>query len=279
MTSWIHVSRRKSEEEKEKSYLFQTEEGETAAQFTSYLYAQMFSKNNGRILNVYDKSSLISANFELIRSTFADVSGVQTADSILPTAIGVGTKHQVRLLPYLSGVGLDAIRSAAATVLQWKPAMLQEIEGTIKMAKIPTEYDFCVHLRGQPSNLMTNSRPVSVATYVQAANDAVKSLKLGRPPVIFVLSEGGALFEDFKKRVDVTWKLHNLGALSIFDTRRPSPRTRMLQYTQYLTELYVAQRCPLIISSLSSPTGRFLYLTCESVAQFRGLDTNMMTFY
>ena len=279
MTSWIRTARKKPDEEKEKSYLFQTEEGETAAQFTAYLYAQMFAKNNGRILNVYDKSSLISANFELIRSTFADVSGVETADSIVPTAIGVGIKHQVRLLPYLSGVGLDAIRSAAVTVLDWKPSMLQEIEGAIKTSRIPTEYDFCVHLRGQPSNLMTSSRPVSVTTYVQAANDAVKTLKLGRPPVIFVMSESGALFEDFKKRVDVTWKLHNLGALSIFDTRRPGPRTRMLQYVQYVTELYLAQRCPLIISSLGSPTGRFLYLTCESVAQFKGLDTNMMTFY
>ena len=279
MTSWIRTTRKKPDEEKEKSYLFQTEDGDVATQFTSYLYAQMFAKNNGRLLNLYDKSSLISANFELIRSTFADVSGVVSIDSIIPTAIAIGLRQQVRVLPYLSGVGLDAIRSAAATVLEWKPSMLRDIEATIKTSRIPTEYDFCVHLRSQPSNLMTNSKPISVTTYVQAANEAVKTLKLGRPPVIFVLSESGALFEDFKKRVDMTWKLHNLGAVSIFDTRRPSARTRMLQYTQYITELYVAQRCPIIISSLSSPTGRFLYLTCESVAQFRGLDTNMMTFY
>ena len=48
-------------------------------------------------------------------------------------------------------------------------------------------------------------------------------------------------------------------------------------YIQFLTELTIMQKIPALVCSLSSNVGRFLYTTCDSINNFKSLDTPRYT--
>lgn len=275
MTSWIRVDRKKADT-KERPYYFQTDEAEIGQQFTSYAYAVMVAQANQRELNVYDMSNPVSVNFKMLESTFVDLSGVSYVDTALPLSTSLGARNQGRTVPYLSSLKVDALRASVQPILEWKGGALKEIEAILKAVRLPTSFDICVHLRNQPGNSILGSRTVGVTAYAQAAKEQVAAMKLKQPPNVFVISEAPLLLDEFRKRIDPSWKIFTLPTPA--ETLRPTPRTRQLQFNNYMAELYVAQRCPVIVSTLNSPTGRFLFLTSDKV-EFIGLDTTTMTYY
>jgi hypothetical protein len=268
MTSWIRVDRRKPED-KERSYYFQTDDLDIAQQFTSYAYSVMLAQSNGRPLSVYDRSNPIALNYEMIHKTFRDISGVSFVDTALPASISLGSKNSGRILPYITGIPVSALKSKARSILQWSPAVQQEVALLKTLGQFPAKLDVCVHLRNQPSNSTLGSRVVTVQNYIQALEQRFKgSTTLS----VFVIAESPLLLDEFRRRVNSAWNLFSISPQT--ETSRPTAKVRIQLFQNYLAELAIAQTCPLIVSTLTSPTGRFLYLTSNETTNFVSLDTN-----
>lgn len=275
MTSWIRVSHKKTEE-KERPFFFQTDEGDIPLQFTNYLYAYMYARNQGRPLTVYDSSNSISANYSLLKSTFQDVDGVTFVDSVIPSATALGPKQQGRLIPFLTGLSVDQLRAASSHLFQWNTPMKAEIFTAMEAAKLPSQIDACIHLRPLAASTARGVPQVNMATYLSAVRQTLKGTT-NKAPALFVIAESPAYLEEFRKGADPSWKIYSLASRS-FDINRPTTRSRVQQYVQFLAEINVALNSTVILSTLSSPVGRFLFLM-STTEQFKSLDTAVLTFY
>jgi len=260
MTSWLHVPRVGKEGPKERPLFFQTTGATYAGDFLGYLYAKMYAGE--RSLSVYDRSSQISSTYGIIEKTFEKAPNVVFVDSVLPSSITLSGPSN-RLIEFLVSVKSDDMIEGATAAWRWTPAMLETIEATIKADGLGGPFDIGVHL----------TKEVFASTYVVAVKKLTEVL--GDSVNIFVLADAPELIDEFKKRAYKSWKITHSPVAP--ELRRPSSRAAIQAYTNQMAGLHIMRSLPIVVSALSNPTGKFLFLSNRKA--FKSLDTNTFTFF
>jgi hypothetical protein len=252
MTSWLQVPRAKKGEPAPRPLFFQAANTSYTADFLGYFYAKLFASRADKELNVYDTA--ISPGYSLIKNSF-EHERVNFVDSIPPSSISL-SGQQNRLLEFLVSLKADDFHKGAEEFLQWNASITNTIQETIQANDVEGPFDFGVHL----------ARNVPISLYISA-------LKQAKVTSIFVLADTPDLLSEFRRRAEKSWNIVDIPPI----TGRPTGRTALQTYTNFVSNLYVLQRVPKVISVLSSPVGKFLFLTNR--AAFQSLDTNTFTFF
>lgn len=248
MTSWLQVPRAKKGEPAPRPLFFQAANTSYTADFLGYFYAKLFASRANKELHVYDTQ--ISPGYGLIQNSF-EYEGVTFVDSIPPSSISL-SGQQNRLLEFLVSLKADDFHKGAEEFLQWSASMLKTIEAN----DVEGPFDVGVHL----------ARNVPISLYISA-------VKQTKATSIFVLADTPDLLNEFRRRADKSWSIVDIPPI----TGRPTGRSGLSTYTNFASSLYVLQHVPKVISVLSSPVGKFLFLTNR--AAFQSLDTNTFTFF
>lgn len=248
MTSWLQVPRAKKGEPAPRPLFFQAANTSYTADFLGYFYAKLFASRANKELHVYDTQ--ISPGYGLIQNSF-EYEGVTFVDSIPPSSISL-SGQQNRLLEFLVSLKADDFHKGAQEFLQWNASMLKTIEAN----DVEGPFDVGVHL----------ARNVPISLYISAVKQA-------KATSIFLLADTPDLLNEFRRRADKSWSIVDIPPI----TGRPTGRSGLSTYTNFASSLYVLQRVPKVISVLSSPVGKFLFLTNR--AAFQSLDTNTFTFF
>ena len=248
MTSWLQVPRAKKGEPAPRPLFFQAANTSYTADFLGYFYAKLFASRANKELHVYDTQ--ISPGYGLIQNSF-EHEGVTFVDSIPPSSISL-SGQQNRLLEFLVSLKANDFHKGAEEFLQWNASMLK----TIQANDVEGPFDVGIHL----------ARNVPVSLYISAVKQA-------KATSIFVLADTPDLLSEFRRRADKSWSIVDIPPIA----GRPTGRSGLPTYTNFASSLYVLQRVPKVISVLSSPVGKFLFLTNRTA--FQSLDTNTFTFF
>ena len=259
MTSWLKVPRAKKGEPAPRPLFFQATNTNYTTDFLGYFYAKMFASKANKELHVYDTP--ISPGYGLIQNTF-EHEEVNFVDSILPSSISL-SGQQNRLLEFLVSLKSNDFHQGAQEFLRWNPSMLNTFQETIRLNDLesPASFHVGVHL----------ARNIPISLYISAIKQGIS--KQGECS-IFVMADSPDLLSEFRRRADKSWSIVDIPPPV---SGRPGTRGALQTYTNFLTGLYVLQQAPKVISALSSPVGKFLFLTNRST--FNSLDTNTFTFF
>ena len=280
MTSWIRARPLpRPETPLERPFLFETTEAGLCANFNQFLYAYAYANQEGKPLTVYDVQNCISPSFPLIKSTFADMSGVTFADSMVPSAISLkrGTKvmETVRTLP------LDSLRATAQKIFKWSPQLIPIIKDIFDKAKLPAAFDLGIHIRAGDKITTREMAAISIDKYLAATKKYQTDAGLDELH-IFIMTDTIPLRTAFIKKAEPSWTIHYL------PTPLPQPeghnqaafnnsprRIKTTAYNYFMAELVIMQSIPDILCTLSSNVGRFLYYTVEHSDGIMSLDAKM----
>lgn len=262
MTSWLQVPRGKRGETKDRPLFYQITGPTYTTDFIGYVYAKMYADKFEKPLHVYDKTSQLPITNGIIENTFEKGFNVVYEDHVLPSSILL-SGQQNRVLEFLLSVPATNIHDAAAELWRWNPAMIKTIEANIKTFALEGPFDIGIHL----------TKEVFASTYVSA----IKKLSgaIGESPSIFIHADSPDLIDAFKRRIPKTWKITH--APVPIELKRIPSQAALQAYHNLMTGLYILQSAPIILSALSNPTGKFLYLTSKD--SFKSLDTNTYTFF
>jgi len=281
MTSWLTIPPKKLVDQ-EKSFLFETFDSDAWTNFTQYLYAYIYAGAEGRSLQVYDRSNNISFRMPLIQNTFSDASGVSYKDSMPPTASNTA-KFLPRILAHIRSLPVESVRKTAKQIFQWNPTLIGSIRESISKVSLPGEMDLGINLRSNSTLSPNELRAASVDEIVRAAKKfqvASKKANLN----IFVMKDSALKFAELTKKADPTWTIYTLpmpvqsDSQIVRQTARNAERDRLATYTYEMAELFLMQNIPDIICSLSTSTGRFLYLTVEHPERIVSLGAPKFTY-
>jgi len=266
MTSWLTIPPKKLVDQ-EKSFLFETFDSDAWTNFTQFLYAHIYAGAEGRTLQVYDRSNNISFRIPLIQNTFSDISGVTYKDTMPSTASNTA-KVLPRILSHVMSLPLETVRQRAKQIFQWSPTLITSIRESISKVSLPGEMDLGINLRSNRTLSPNELRAASVDEIVRAAKKfqvASKKSNLN----IFVMKDNILKFTELTKKADPSWALYTLpmpihpDSQIVRQTARNAERDRIASYVYEMAELFLMQNIPDMISSLSTSTGRFLYLTVD----------------
>jgi hypothetical protein len=232
-----------------------------AADFLGYFYAKMFASKANKELHVYDIYTPISSGYGIIQKTF-EYENVSFVDSILPSSISL-SGQQNRLLEFLVSLKPDDFHQGAQEFLRWNASMLDTFQEIIRLNNLesPASFDAGVHL----------ARNIPISLYISAIKQGIS--KKGECSM-FVMADSPDLLSEFRRRADKSWNIVDIPPPV---TGRTGGRGALQTYTNFLTGLYILQQAPVVFSMLSSPVGKFLFLTNPTT--FNSLDTNTFTFF
>lgn len=273
MTSWIRVPfKKKVEEPNVRPYFFRTESAEFCSQFNQYFYAQAFAASQGRPLIVYDQANPISVNFAMIKETFEDASGTTFTDTMIPNATTLVQGDRARVAPYINGLTREALRSRAATALEFKTEVLYEIGQVRLQNNVPEDIDVGLHIK--PLNLRNGE---SIQAYVEAVREVERRLKKDTLS-IFIVAEDEVL-QRFLAAAPQHWSISAIHpstpAINGFSYRtfeRQPARQKTVAYMEFLASLQTLQTAANVITSLSTDVGKFIFLTNQTMQYFRSMD-------
>lgn len=267
MTSWIRQPRPVGARE-ELDVVFQTGLGGFCSQFNQYLYHVQYSRRLGKTLFLKDTPNCLSADYTLIRSTFQDISGVKYVETLPAKA----PTQDMKVFDAISRTPRETLRAAAQEVLRWRPELEAQIQTILSAANLPTKYDLGLHIRSG------DKKPVPLDRYLRAidqhaAGARAKSLN------VFIACDNSTILKEFQARTKGS--PHNFVVIggdhpagghiqSVFNAK--SFDDKFNDAMVFFTELYILQKCPAIVCTLSSSVGKFLYLTAASVRAFKSLD-------
>ena len=283
MTSWIRARPLpRSETPLARPLLFETNEQGLCANFNQFLYAYAYSalQDGERPLTVYDMQNSISPSFPLIKSTFADISGVVYVDSMVPSAISL-KRIQPRVMETVGGLSLGMLRATAQKIFKWNAQLTPIAKEILDKASLPAAFDLGIHIRAGDKITTREMASISIDKYIAATKKYQTDAGLDEL-FIFMMTDTIPLRAAFIKKADPSWKIHYL------PTPLPQPdghvqsafnnsprRMKVAAYNYFMTELIVMQSIPDILCTLSSNVGRFLYYTVEHDEGIMSLDTKM----
>jgi hypothetical protein len=281
MTSWVRARPLpRSEVPTERPLLFETNEQGLCANFNQFLYAYAYAESEKKSLSVYDMQNSISPSFPLIKSTFADISGVTYIDSMLPSAISL-RRNISRVMDVAKGIPLATLRTTAQRIFQWNPQLTPIVKEIFDKAKLPGAFDLGIHIRAGDKITTREMASISIDRYIAATKKYQTDSALDELH-IFIMTDTIPLRAAFIKKADPSWTIYYL------PTQLPQPdghsevgfngsprRLKILAYNYFMAELIVMQSIPDILCTLSSNVGRFLYYTVEHEEGIMSLDAKM----
>jgi hypothetical protein len=236
----------------------------------------MFGAMNTRALYVYDKSNPISTSYALLQETFEPVQGINYVSEMMAGVTVLTGSSDPRYAGFLTQIPKNALQSNANSILRWNSATLNSIMNIISSQNLPSNFDVGVHIRSR--NRMDVIRPPTIAAYVSAVEDALRSQKAKEPSVFVLVSEPND-FSEFKNLAPKNWKLFQVlpstttirgGNIGSFN--RQSTAIKLNAYREHLAELFCMQQSTTIVSTLTNDVGRFLFLTSKTPDTFKSLD-------
>ena len=272
MTSWVRAQPPALKRVEQKmGYFFETTDSPFCSNFLQYLYAYMYSRTEGRTLNVYDMMNSVGVTHPLIKNSFVDTSGVSFADSMLPSVSSM-SRILPRILANANALPVETLRTAAQQIFRWNPSVYAPLQEIITASRLPASFDLGIYIRGDRAGI----RALPIDEYVRAAK---RVLTATTSPSIFIMTDSSTAIEQFKKKADASWRVFSLEQLPLRTDGRNPVRARLAAYHQSMTELLVMQSIPDIICTLSSDVGKFLYLTVEHANRVVSLDEPKFSVY
>jgi hypothetical protein len=271
MTSWVRYNRpivpQASREELD--VVFQTGTSGFCTQFNRYFYHVFYARRIGKALQFRDTPSCMGDTYPLIRSLFQDASGARIVET-LPAG---SPRQDIKMFDVLSRTPRDTLRVAAREVLRWRPEVESQIQGVLKAMGIPDRFDVGLQIR------TSATKPISVDRYLRALDAFVATAPAGRKVRVFVASDNATALKELQARTSgAPYEIYSIAGdhgvnghvQATFATKPFDDKFNDMMI--FLTELYLLQRCPMLVCTLSSNVGKFLLLTAESVRNFRSLD-------
>jgi len=284
MTSWVRARPLpRSETPLERPILFETNDLGLCANFNQFLYAYAYTslQDGEKPLNVYDMQNCISPALPLIKSTFADISGVVYVDSMLPSAISL-KRSLPKVMETVRGLPLETLRATAQKIFQWNPQLTPIVKDIFDKAKLPAAFDLGIHIRAGDKITTREMATISIDKYVAATKKYQADAGLDELH-IFIMTDTIPLRAAFIKKADPSWSIYYL------PTPLPQPeghsqaafnnsprRVKITAYNYFMAELIIMQSIPDILCTLSSNVGRFLYYTVEHQDGIMSLDAKMV---
>jgi len=189
----------------------------------------------------------------------------------------------MRVLSTVSAMPLKDVCKIAHTIFQWNPDLIRVLTDIIRAAKVPTELDLGVHIRGGDKITTGESRAIPITDYIKAIKKFQATTKKDNL-TIFVMTDSMSQLAELKKKADPSWTLFNMapslpqpdGHVQDQFNRSP-PRARLSAYHSFMAELLIMQSISDILCTFSSNVGRFLYFTVEHPERIVSLDEPKMT--
>ena len=282
MTSWIRANPLpKGQTPMERPMLFETTDEGLCANFNQFLYAYVYAALQGKALTVFDMQNCVSPSFPLIKSTFADITGINYVDSMIPSAISL-KRALPKVMETVRGVPLETLCKTAQDIFKWSPQITAVLKGIFDKAGLPTAFDLGIHIRAGDKITTRQMNAISIDKYVAATKKYQTESGLDELH-IFIMTDTVSLRSQFIQKADASWKVYYL------PTPLPQPdghvqsafnnsprRVKTSAYNYFIAELVVMQSIPDILCTLSSNVGRFLYYTVEHPEGIMSLDAKMV---
>lgn len=283
MTSWIRARPLpRAETPLERPILFETNDLGLCANFNQFLYAYAYTalQEGQKSLTVYDMQNCISPSFPLIKSTFADMSGVNFVDSMVPSAISLKRSFP-KVMETVRGLPLETLRATAQKIFTWSPQLTPIVKEIFDKAKLPGAFDLGIHIRAGDKITTREMANISIDKYVAATKKYQTEAGLDELE-IFLMTDAIPLRAAFMKKADPSWKIYSLptplpqpeGHVQAAFNNSPR-RIKTTAYNYFMAELIIMQSIPDILCTLSSNVGRFLYYTVEHQDGIMSLDAKM----
>lgn len=275
MTSWVRsktIPGLTKSKRDELDVRWKTSDRGFCAQFNNYFYHVNYAKRIGKGIEVQEFPNCLSDSYALISSTFAtDISGVKFVDSVegrIPAMLHVKVFDQNTRTPPAT------LQANAKEILRWNPALEAQIQGIVASTGLPAGFDLGIHIRSGDKVATKEMKAISIDRYVREiesylASSGLKSLR------IFVMSDNSEMLEQLKKRAKGPFNFytieskHAVGGHTQSEFNARPFDEKFNEFMVFLTELYIMQRIPGLIVTLSSNVGKFLYLT----AKYRSLKS------
>lgn len=271
MTSWIRYTRplTTAGPREQLDVVFQTGQEGFCTQFNRYFYHVQYARRIGKVLRIKDVPNCMGDEFTLIRTLFQDISGVVFQDELPLKANG----QDMKVFDSVSRMPRETLRLAAQEVLRWRPAIEEQILALLRSVNFPGQFDIGIHIRSGDKKAVPLDRYLRALDQIARARNA-KTLR------VFVACDNSTILKDLQARA----KGSPYEFVSLGGEDRPAGGHIQLEFNAkpfdekfnnamtFFTELYVLQKCPAILATFSSNVGKFLYLTADSVRNFRSMD-------
>jgi hypothetical protein len=283
MTSWVRARPLpRTETPIERPLLFETNEQGLCANFNQFLYAYAYAafQEGGKPLTVYDMQNSISPSFPLIKSTFADISGVNFVDSMLPSVVSL-KRNLPRVMETVRALPLPTLRETAQRIFKWNTQLTPIVREIFDKAKLPAAFDLGIHIRAGDKITTREMVSIPIEKYIAATKKYQADSGLDELH-IFIMTDTIPLRTEFIKKADPSWSIYYLptplpqpeGHVQAVFNNSPR-RLKTPAYNYFMAELMIIQSIPDILCTLSSNVGRFLYYTVEHEDGIMSLDTKM----
>jgi hypothetical protein len=275
MTSWIRTGPAKKKDPVVQEFYWTPTPTSITESFNSLLYAVCYSFIRSKKLNVNPVNTLIGTNFDGIRSALVDIPKVSYVTDVKANYKQI--KQDAEYYQALSLLSEESIRAVAAELFTWNVDMQKRCENARKEWGMPDAFDLGVHIR-TPRRVGRGAPTLSVASYINAVRAhqvATKKKKLD----IFIMTDNSQLLDEFQRAADSSWTIYNLPS-SARNLEGFSPEgysglsrsQRIAAFYEFVTELMIMQSVETVITTLSSNTGRFLYITSDPTHKYVSLD-------
>lgn len=274
MTSWIRNRAPPVKPTRaELDVVFQTDRGGFCAQFNRYFYHTYYARRIGKELQVLEAPNCMGDTHPLLSTTFVDVSGVRFV-SARPEEIS--TRQATKVFDTVTRTAPATLKAAARELLAWNLGLETQLRAILATTGLPAAFDLAVHIRSGDKITRGEMRPISLDRYVRAIEEfqATARLKTVR---VFVMADNPAALEQLKRRVKGPFQFYSLASTHPTGGHRQEEfnarpvEDKFNEMMVFLLELFLAQRCPAIVATLTSNVGRFLWLTAPT-RSFRSLD-------
>lgn len=259
--------------------VFQTGRGGFCTQFNQYFYHTYYARRIGKEVQVLETPNCISDTHPLLSSTFADVSGVRF---VTARPDEVSSRQAAKVFDTVTRTAPATLKAAAREILRWQPGLEAQLQGILATTGLPATFDLAVHIRTGDKITRGEMKAVPLDRYIRAIEEAAAAaadprVRAPKPFRVFVMTDNTAVLDQLKKRVKGPYEFYSLSSKHAAGGHRQeefNARTVDEKFNEmmvFLMELYIAQRCPAIIGTLTSNVGRFLWLTATA-RTFRSLD-------
>ncbi len=219
------------------------------------------------ILYCLDKPNPIGLNYTFFQSLLTEKPYLQYLAAPNQSLTHVPKKEQAF---YIYSLSNEELRKKAKEFFTWKPEILNSLP------KPPITPTIGIHIRAGDKITTGEMKKINVDSYIDAVVQKAKDI----PKNIFIMSDTYQIIEEFKQRVferGYSWNvLHspagNLKEHIQAEFNKQSFEVKQKAFLQFLAELEIIKRCQVIICTMSSNIGRWLYLNADSIQDFHSLD-------
>lgn len=246
------------------------------AQFNNYFYHAYYARRIGKEVQVLETPNCISATHPLLSTTFADVSGVRF---VTARPEEVSSRQGPKVFDTVTRTAPATLRAAAREILAWNAGLEGQLRGILATTGMPAAFDLVVHIRTGDKVARGEMKSIQLDRYIRAIEEIPVPIVRGvpKPLQVLVMADNATILDQLKKRVKGPYQFYSLASTHASGGHRQeefnarSVDDKFNEMMIFLLELYLAQRCPAVICTLSSNVGRFLWLT-GSARVFKSLD-------